>query len=311
MQFSKDRKPWQLKAKDFGTSKVYAEQDWRFQLFFEYLRISPSYAMAAACKNVEELTKLLGDRQQAIAVWKTYNDVGDVFGVLYRDWWLSKGIGLFGIKSARPRVESVAALQGSESPSNIVETSTADLSRFLQSRYTEQGMPTSLLVSIPIGLKRAAMLKQLKAMLDALELDLASTPKGIYVLAKNKMRQSRLLSGLRLVYMKAAKPKDELWRASARAKISKTHNDLNPSAEKKDIKSAEARRMLTIMASRLLHDTLIIAENAARGIFPSLEPVGSAPFEFAELGKRLARISRFEKAKKEQLLASKKAGNVK
>ena len=33
-----DKKPaWKLRADDFSKSKVHAPQDWRFQMFFEYL----------------------------------------------------------------------------------------------------------------------------------------------------------------------------------------------------------------------------------------------------------------------------------
>ena len=55
-----DKKPsWKLRAGDFSKSKVHAPQDWRFQMFFEYLRISPSYNLASECKNEAEFIKIV------------------------------------------------------------------------------------------------------------------------------------------------------------------------------------------------------------------------------------------------------------
>ena len=311
MQPPKQRKPWQLKARDFGTKKVHAEQDWRFQMFFEYLRISPSYALATSCENEAQLAQMLGNNEQAAAIWKTRCDVGDVFSVLYREWWLRTGMGLFGIKSARPRVEAVSRMPASLLLEDCQEASGSELAQFIQTRFTDQGKPDSLLVSIPVGLKRVTIMKQLRLLLDALEPAPPSVRNSEYALEKNKMRQSRLMAGLRLAYMRAARPKDELWRASTRAKISATHRGLDPLADKKDAKSAEARRMLTIMSSRLIHDALVLAENAACGVFPSLQPVPTIPFDFPELGKRLKQVSRWEKAEKERLLAKARKSNVK
>lgn len=77
-----DKKPpWKLRAGDFSKSKAHAPQDWRFQMFFEYLRISPSYNLASECKNEAEFIKALGDKEKARKVWKTYQDIGNVYGI--------------------------------------------------------------------------------------------------------------------------------------------------------------------------------------------------------------------------------------
>jgi hypothetical protein len=94
--------------------------------------------------------------------------------------------------------------------------------------------------------------------------------------------------------MKAAKPNDELWRVATRAGISHAHGKLDPLAQKKDLKSAQSRRMLTIMASRLLHDTLVISENAARGMFPCIKPVASINFDYKKLRGQLSKVHKWE-----------------
>lgn len=61
------KKPWQLRASDFSMPKIYAEQDWRFQMFFEYLRISPSYALANELKNEQALANALGNSEWVLS----------------------------------------------------------------------------------------------------------------------------------------------------------------------------------------------------------------------------------------------------
>ena len=64
----------------------------------------------------------------------------------------------------------------------------------------------------------------------------------------------------------------------------------------------DARRKLTIMASRLLHDTLVIAENAATGVFPYLAPINTDLFDAAKLKTQLANSIKWEKGRKAKLL---------
>lgn len=110
MKAKRLRQIWHLTAADFDESNLYAEQDWRFQMYFEYLRISPSYLVATQCKTVEALIKRTGDEQHALRVWKTYSDFGDVYNTLYRTWWNNTGIYLFGTKTSRPRVQRITQL---------------------------------------------------------------------------------------------------------------------------------------------------------------------------------------------------------
>jgi hypothetical protein len=65
--------------------------------------------------------------------------------------------------------------------------------------------------------------------------------------------------------------------------------------------------MLTIMASRLLHDTLVVAENAAMGVFPSLAPINTDLFDAAKLKTQLADTMKWEKKRKAELLELAKA----
>lgn len=293
------KKPWQLRASDFSMPKIYAEQDWRFQMFFEYLRISPSYALANQLKNEQALADALGDSAWAARVWKTYSDIGNVYGVMHRDWWLKNGLRLFGIHTAKPKSQLITRLNHAEI--NKHEISVKSLDDYLAGEYQQQGQQDSILVSIPLGQKRMTIMRQLRKLLGQANEEPVYQPKALYPLEVNKMRYRRLLAGLRLVYMQAARPDEELWRVATRAKISNNHGKLNPNSDKKNAKDAESRRILTIMASRLMRDTLIIAENAAQGRFPSVEPTSVKSFDFAALGKNIYANNQWEKQQKEIL----------
>ncbi len=304
MQPTKNTAPWKLKGQDFSKKKVHAAQDWRFQMLFEYLRISPSYALAHTLKSEVALAEALGDAAWAARVWKTYTDIGNVHEVLYRDWWLRNGLKLFGVHTAKPKSEKITRLSHDVSDEVLSEQSVQSITAYLNGNFQQQGAPDSVLVSIPLGQKRMTIMRQLRKLLDEANLEAIYQPQATYMLENNKMRYRRLLAGLRLVYMRSARPNDALWRIATRAKISTTHNTLDPLAQRKEAKTADARRMLTIMASRLLHDVLVMSENAAQGIFPSLQATSVISFDYEALANRIKQNNQWEKTKKVELLAS-------
>jgi hypothetical protein len=299
-----ERQPWQLHAKDFTKKRVYAKQDWRFQMFFEYLRISPSYLLAVETDE-RTLIERLGDAERATAIWKTRNEIGNVYEALYKEWWLDKGLELFGVHARKPKIELINRLSPLTDDIDLLQCSTEKIKDYLTDQYAHQARPDSVLLSIPLGQKRTATIKQLKKLLAEIEKETPPhLPIATYQVLNNKMQYRRLLAGLRLMYMRARRPDEELWRIATRAKISHSHGRLDPNGPKKDLKNAEGRKILTIMASRLLHDTLTIAENAATGIFPSLKPIDTQLFDAEKLGKQLKKTIVWEKRRKAEVTAS-------
>ncbi|MFZ6755389.1 hypothetical protein ACO0KY_18675 [Undibacterium sp. Dicai25W] len=300
MTTNRKREAWHLKSDDFDRKKRHAKQDWRFQMYFEYLRISPSYLLATQCENVDELAAKLGNAGDAALVWQIYCDFGNVFNSLYRRWWLKKGFYLFGVEAARPRVTTIAHLHGATPTNELAEKSCQSLQRYVSHNHVQQGRQDCLLVSIPVGLSKAAAFKQLRILLDAVPPKAPSMPKAPYEIEDNKLQFSRLKTGMRLAYMRSARPNDEVWRAAVRAKVSKvSHTKLDPNAPRKDPANADARRVMTIMASKLMRDTHLIAENAARGRFPCLSACPSIPFSYEKLGIKLKEVMANEKLLKQ------------
>lgn len=304
MKQRRERQPWQLSPKDFTQKQLYAKQEWRFQMFFEYLRISPSYLLAVKTDE-QTLLEMLNDAERASAVWRTRSDFGNIFEMIYKEWWLMYGLPLFGIHTRKPKIELISRFSPLSDDKLLIQQTKKRTIHYLNESYSHQGRPDSALLSIPLGQNRTATIKQLKKLLSEIEKETPPyLPTATYQIQNTKMQYRRLLAGLRLMYMRACRPNDELWRIATRAKISHSHRRLDPNGPKKDLKNAEGRRILTIMASRLLHDTVIIAENAATGVFPSLNPIDTQLFDAEKLGKQLKDTIAWEKRRKAEIKAS-------
>lgn len=283
------REPWKLRAADFTQEKVFAQQDWRYLMFYEYLRISPSYTLACDSADQTAFASQLPelDPERLSLIWQTRQDMGDVFAGIFRLWWREHGLSCFGIHAKRPRVMSLLRVSPTESDDRLLALGRGRWNKYLSDYFQPQGRPDALLITIPLAQRTSLSLKQVKqAIQRSLETTPLVTPTPRYRLQENKLHQQRLLDGLRLVYFRAARPEEELWRVASRARISPTYQ-LDPDLVKKSAADAEARRLLTIMASRLLRETMIVAENAAMGQFPSNAAVKVMPVEWAPLGKRL------------------------
>lgn len=274
-----------MSASDFHQPELYVRPDWRYQAFFEYLRISPSYTLALSSERQDELTVALGDAERAGLVWRTKQDMGDVHATIYKIWLQEQGLAAFGIHSQRPSVTPLVHMHPERSDVYLRKRTDVVLEKFLAERYQKQGRPDSVLFSIPLNQKTSITIRQLKKALANVKAKVTPVvPVTKYSIIQNKMRMTRLRAGYALVLHRAARPEDELWRVATRAKISKEHSGLDPKSPKKSKADAQARRMLTIMASRLYHDSLIIAENAAIGKFPSLDPIDILAFDLKEKG---------------------------
>jgi len=129
----------------------------------EYLAISPSYELARRYRN-HALTK---DEQQQLpadfdTVLGVYEDLGDVQRTDFRDWWQDKGIDVFGHEGVKPRVQHIDTLTG-----NHNQQSAARVQAFINGEWIEQAQPNTALVSIPLGLSKAQITRQLNKILES------------------------------------------------------------------------------------------------------------------------------------------------
>ena len=101
---------------------------------------------------------------------------------------------------------------------------------------------------------------------------------------------------LRMTWLRSAMYRKSLWRAGAQARVSFTYSPvLDPKMQEVSVEDRYDREMLTIIASRALLRSRMIAENAARGRFPTHERCEAAmEFDFKELRQRIQRRNKWQ-----------------
>ena len=271
---------------------------------FAFLRVSPSYELARKEREEglteEEKRGLPADFEE---VRKTYALLGDVQRTLFRAWWLKRGLKAFGNPHTKPRVHEIAALENSADKS--VEHLRQPLEDYLGETRRDEGLGPALLVSIPLGRRKGEILTQISRLLDRYsQIEVATAKKPTLHLRGQRLRAKSLFTGLRLLWFRAAKPKWELWRLGAQARLSETYSKvLDPTAGRrvKDVIEQTDRDMMTKITYRALNKFEAIAENAARGRFPCDEPVEKAFFDYPLIAKRIQRNNAWEKKEKERL----------
>ena len=284
------RLPWVLRGSDFSRQDWHVAPTAGFQLMFEFLRLSPSYELARKHRTKgltqREIVSLPADFDQVL---KTYDLLGDVSTEFFRSWWLIRGLQVFGNPYKKPRVHCIGVLNAGKTI-DLSEIKSPIVS-YLDNERNEEGLQASILLSVPITLKRSDLIKQISKLITTnAELDTEVDQKPQLKLVSKRLRPNVLFKGLRLLWLKAAKPNWELWRLGAKAELSDSYSkELDPNAPKKVKTGLEKddRIIMSKITSRYLTKYEAIAENAARGLFPTDRPVLSAGYDYPLIAKRL------------------------
>lgn len=279
---------------------------------FEFLLLSPSYELARRARSGQltaaDRARLPGDFKQVLA---TYDLLGDVNGILFRQWWLRRGLHVFGNPFSRPQIHQIALLKSGE------DTDVPALSNRLKRQLVEQrqseGLSASLVVALPMTLKKSEILRLIRKLLDQhQDLGTENTAPPKLRIQGQRFHPKAMLKGLRLLWFKAARPQWENWRLGARARISDSYSpELNPRSPRRAATPIEMddRIILGKITHRAVKRFELIAENAARGRFPSVEPVAALDFDYPTLAIRLQENSRWVKQyKQDWLRANGKSG---
>lgn len=257
-------------SRDLRRDGLWATKVGFYLLWMEYLAISPSYELARRYRN-HALTK---DEQQQLptdfdTVLGVYDDLGDVQRIDFRDWWHEKAIRVFGYEGVKPRVQRIDTLTVSHNQ-HLAERVQA----FVDGEWQQQAQPNSALVSIPLGLSKAQITRQLNKILESYDEQqrVLPNPKAKYPLLGTRQRKDTLFRYLAVVWMRSAMPRQALWRVGALAKVSDTYSpELDPKARVMRGEQIYDREVLSILTSRAYNRGVALAENAARGRFPSYD----------------------------------------
>ena len=241
-----------------------------YLLWMEYLAISPSYELARRYRNHQlqphEVEALPLDFEQVLAV---YDDLGDVQFRLFRPWWQDRAMAVFGHKGSKPRVKRVDTLR-----TNRKKRAAERLQTFIDEEWSDQAQPNTAIVAIPLGLTKTQITRQLSKLLERYDETTRKIekPHAKYPLLGTRQRKDTLFRYLAVVWFRAAMPRQTLWRVGARAKVSDTYSkEVDPTVRIKRGEDTYDREMLAVLTSRAYNRGMALAENAARGRFPSYD----------------------------------------
>ena len=258
------------RASDFRGDGVWATKLGYYLLWMEYLAVSPSYELARR-QQAGQLTKHDEARIPADfdAVLAVYDALGDVQRMTFLDWWSERGLNVFGYEGSKPRVQRIDNLR-----SNRHRRASERLQTFIEEDWSEQGQPNAMLVSIPIGLSKTQITRQLGKLLERYDEEhrVLPEPSSKYPLLGTRQRKDTLFRYLFVVWVRCAMPRQPLWRVGVRSKVSDTYSrELDAKARIPRGQQVYDRSVLAVLTSRAWSRGIALAENAARGRFPSYD----------------------------------------
>jgi len=235
---------------EFDKSGLSVKPDPRYDLVCDYLKASPSY---------ESVMRKMAKQKSPYPLPKDYKVVAQVvkdFGLIYRmkeaDWWDKVGKQLYGISAPLPNVKVLGTLDSSNT-----------------SVPTKWNGIDTVIAELPLNLTITQAMKQLRKKLEGLNFS-ATLPKQTapkYQLSNSKLRIETLQNGLSALRMyKRGLP---LWKIGNELRLIPAQSFIEKDVDEIEIDLADRKEILGIAASRLIKTAALIAENAARGIFPS------------------------------------------
>lgn len=250
--------------------EVEVESDWRYQLVVPYIRQSMSYQAVRDKYRGAKVKKADLPKDEAavykVAEWfDILDEAADDDGGDQTDWWERAGKTLYGFDNPIPTV--TGSYIGAQ------ETATMTLGHVVP----------SLVIQVPLNLTLGKAQGQIK---DLFKLyiehsnseiqfgaPLPPSYKAHYKLEKSKLQESTLVNGLKALSLYLSGK--ALWEIGKELDLSPAHR-LDERIKKHSQEERDNKRFLSIKARQLVRIASLVAENAARGRFPSKTPFPEA-----------------------------------
>lgn len=260
--------------------KEYESNRKKLLYWVAYLRLSRSYTIARAYKqgklSKENAYKLVPDLEKIL-------ETNDKFGYVWKNpiEWFDEN--MYEIRStftgaATPEIVSILDAEKIEKKAEI----TKEIANNVYTEWAANGHQPSMLVSIPLGVKKNYLFEFLKNALaqhENKDADKTEEPKASkkYELTKEIVRMDALEKAYNLVMLKAANREMPNWELAEhlglcansvgivkKAAMEKDANVANFDEEE----VAEAHKSINAVIWRYTRFAYVLAENAARGEFP-------------------------------------------
>jgi hypothetical protein len=256
------------------------------RLMVDYLRLSPTYELARKSRNGE-----LSSAEKRLLppdfdlVLKTYDEFGDVSPYNFEDWWRSTGRRLYVGEFERPVVRKIVEI---EQDASYEPAFSRALVNFFKTDRVQEGNGPNLILAVPLAMNKQQTMRQISKLIDDTGIKAPIKSKSTArPLAALRLRSAPLIRGLRLLTTKARDPSLELWRLGLRAKISpKYAEELDFHDRRSNPGTVDARIQMASLTSRALKKAKYVCENAARGKFPSSDPIKLPVFVYEDIARR-------------------------
>jgi hypothetical protein len=274
------KNPLTLHRSDLQKNGKFVEEHRLYRFWFEFLVLSPSYELARRYRTTKGMlskadsARLPADFDRVLEIYDTF---GNVQECLFKTWWVDRAVELFGVSGAPPKTVPIYKFGiGTKLDKDRVNTA---VGKYLDETRSKQNNPPAILLSIPLNSTRQQVLKEIKSLLDDHIQKTDQPAKPLFELADKDVHIQNIIDAMSVLWIRAARPDWRLWQIGEECKIKK------------------ARK------SRKLKTAMYIAENAARGVFPSqAKPRHFVKFDPVEFSEILTRHNRWIKREKVRIL---------
>lgn len=246
--------------------------------FFNYLRQSKTYKLAwDFVKNGNKPAKAdtPADFDLVVACAKNF---GDVWGANFFKWWLKNGRVCFGVYEDAP-AEPRLLLTSTAKFRNLPDALQKAAAQLYPDRQTPER--ANFYIELPQELSRSEAIRFVTKLYDIPRKPDRTKPVGPpppkYKLMVNKINNSTLDFGPQFLELYQDK-QNKIWEVVYKSGISPTLGKLaKKSMENGAIVDAHVREKMAITGHRFANKAILIAENAARGCFPCVDPLPHLP----------------------------------
>jgi len=262
---------------------LYDAQWWRIRLCWDYLRVSPSYQLVhRAALGQINITAREREEQALAAVERTYAVMGDVYSTEFKQWFWSHSRSAFGMGRRAPvkrlaHWRSIKAVR--EKQYQRLTTATEQWTEKMLERYGDCG---AVLVAVPTTMPLEKAVLSVNKRLSACWPDSVPKRPAAYTIdTGSKARPMVVWRDLALVRLRAQMWDEKWWKVAAHFAQyvpDWQHPAITMGASlKRQLEflrdDSDKRRLVGIELHRSCQRALVLAENAARGTFPSSQPL--------------------------------------
>lgn len=292
------------------------------QLRIEFMRISPSFALASELVNRRRSEKVvnglvsqlymenletaeqrgLTKRKEKLSkaheaellirfqkIKETREQYGDIFRE-YADWYLDIGHSMFDHSYSRSGVRHLGTLKQPRVKNGDAAV-ISNCSRFMKVVSESDEYPPMLMLAIPLDLTDREIIRQVRS---TLEFERWTSSVEIKKRIRKPLAAKRvwvkpIATKLKLLYCRALYPEESLWQLGLRANVSETYCGAlrNPATPSRDIPGI--KKYLAALTNRALRSAQYMAEHASYDRFPRQDKVLTPYYDWDQVKENIKR----------------------